>query len=77
MSAMTTPRSGRLMERKTKNALATEPEIVISANPGCMLQIQTGLRRAGAPNVKVRHIMELLDESYRRAEGARYRVNEE
>ncbi len=69
--------SGRLMERKTKNALAAEPEIVISANPGCILQIQTGLRRAGAPNVKVRHIMELLDESYRRAEGARYMVNEE
>lgn len=69
--------SGRLMERKTKNALAAEPEIIISANPGCMLQLQNGLRRAGSPHVKVRHIMELLDESYRRAEGARYRVSED
>jgi glycolate oxidase iron-sulfur subunit len=60
--------SGRLMVRKAKNALATEPEIVVSGNPGCMIQLATGLQRAGAENVKVRHLVELLDESYRRAE---------
>ncbi|MDP9373071.1 MAG: heterodisulfide reductase-related iron-sulfur binding cluster [Chloroflexota bacterium] len=65
--------SGRLMERKVRHALDTEPEIVVSANPGCMLQIATGLRRAGAAGVKVKHVVELLDESYRRAEGPRTR----
>jgi glycolate oxidase iron-sulfur subunit len=65
--------SGRLMRRKAGHALATAPEIVVSGNPGCMIQLATGLARAGAPDVKVRHVVELLDESYRRAEGPNVR----
>ena len=68
--------SKRLMERKTRHALAADPEIVVSANPGCMIQLATGLQRAGARGVKVRHVVELLDEAYRRTEGpgVRHRV---
>jgi glycolate oxidase iron-sulfur subunit len=59
--------SRRLMERKTGHVLATGAEVVVSANPGCMIQLQTGLREAGAGNrTRVRHIVELLDEAYRR-----------
>ena len=61
--------SSRLMERKVRHALDAEPEIVVSGNPGCMIQLATGLQRAGGEGVKVRHVVELLDESYRRAEG--------
>ncbi len=61
--------SARLMKRKAKNAVATTPEIIVSANPGCMMQLASGLADAGTTGIKVRHLVELLDESYRRAEG--------
>ncbi len=55
--------SGALRRRKVGNALATQPDVIVSANPGCMLQLQAGLAEAGSP-VRVRHIVELLDEAY-------------
>ena len=59
--------SARLLERKLTNALATGARIIASANPGCMLQLGSGLRRR-APGVQVRHVVELLDAAYRRAD---------
>lgn len=60
--------SRRLMERKTGHALATGADTIISANPGCMIQLQAGLRAAGrGSQVRVRHLVELLDEAYQRA----------
>lgn len=56
-------RAQALLERKLDNALATQPDIIISANPGCILQLQSGLRMRGS-KVRVRHIVELLDEAY-------------
>jgi glycolate oxidase iron-sulfur subunit len=56
--------SGDLRRRKVANALAAEPEVIVSANPGCMLQLQAGLADASSP-VRVRHLVELLDEAYR------------
>ena len=44
--------------------VATGAEAVVTANPGCIIQIVQGLEAAGAP-VKVLHLVELLDESYR------------
>ena len=37
--------------------------MVASANPGCMIQLQAGLARAGS-NVRVCHVVDLLDEAY-------------
>lgn len=65
--------SARLMKRKAGHALATEPEIVVSGNPGCMIQLASGFAQAGATGVKVRHVVELLDEAYRRADGPQMR----
>ncbi len=59
--------STRLMDRKIRHARDVEPEIIVSANPGCMIQLATGLQRAGATEVKVRHLAEMLDEAYRRS----------
>lgn len=60
--------SRRLMERKTGHVLATRADTVVSSNPGCMIQLEAGLRAAGAgKRVRVRHIVELLDEAYQRA----------
>ena len=57
--------AGRLLERKVANVLATRAEAVVTANPGCILQIQQGLAARGA-TVGVLHIVELLDRAYPR-----------
>jgi hypothetical protein len=40
--------------------------VVISANPGCMIQLQANLKAAGS-RARVRHVVELLDEAYQAA----------
>jgi glycolate oxidase iron-sulfur subunit len=57
-------RSQELLERKLDNALATPASVIATANPGCQLQLQAGLRGRHAP-VQVRHIVDLLDDAYR------------
>jgi len=48
-----------LQRQKVSAILATRPDVVISANPGCILQIQAGLREAGS-RVPVVHLMRFL-----------------
>ncbi|HEV8584164.1 MAG TPA: heterodisulfide reductase-related iron-sulfur binding cluster [Methylomirabilota bacterium] len=55
--------AGRLLRRKVRNVTGTAAEAVVTANPGCILQIQQGLREAGSP-VRVLHIVEILDRAY-------------
>ncbi len=55
--------AGRLLERKVRHVLETGAEAVVTANPGCILQIQAGLR-ARAAGVRVLHVVELLDRAY-------------
>jgi glycolate oxidase iron-sulfur subunit len=54
----------RLGNRKLDNAEATGAEILVTANPGCHLQLAGGLRRRGSP-MRVRHVVEVLDQAYR------------
>ncbi len=54
----------QLQQRKLDCALATQPDVIVTANPGCLLQLQSGLRERGS-SVQVRHIVELLDEATR------------
>jgi glycolate oxidase iron-sulfur subunit len=62
----------RLLRRKVRNIEATAAQAVVTANPGCILQIQAGLR-AGGRDLPVLHLVELLDRasSSERATGAR------
>jgi len=53
----------RLLERKVGHVVSTGAEAVVTANPGCILQIAAGLRARGA-NVPVLHIVEVLDRAY-------------
>jgi glycolate oxidase iron-sulfur subunit len=53
----------RLQERKIAHVLATGADAVVTANPGCIIQIAQGLRAQGSP-VQVLHIVELLDQAY-------------
>jgi glycolate oxidase iron-sulfur subunit len=54
----------RLLRRKVRNIEATKAQAVVTANPGCILQIQAGLRTAGK-EVPVLHLVEILDKAYR------------
>jgi len=51
-----------LGERKVQNVLSTGADAVVTSNPGCLLQIRSGLERAGKP-LPVMHLVELLDAS--------------
>jgi glycolate oxidase iron-sulfur subunit len=50
----------QLQARKVDAILATGADAVISANPGCMLQIEAGLRARGS-RLPVLHVVEVLD----------------
>jgi glycolate oxidase iron-sulfur subunit len=54
-----------LGDRKVKNLLATEAQAVVSANPGCLLQLMNGLRRQGMHAMPTFHMVELMDASMR------------
>jgi glycolate oxidase iron-sulfur subunit len=60
---VTNPHESRqLQQRKLDNAATTKAEVIATANPGCLLQLQSGLAERGS-RVKVKHIVELLDEA--------------
>ncbi len=54
--------SEQILEKKVEEILGTDPERVATANPGCLLQIQYGLRLQGR-ELPVVHPVELLFES--------------
>jgi glycolate oxidase iron-sulfur subunit len=54
----------RVLARKMESVNATGAEIVATANPGCMLQLQAGVRLHGSRQ-RVMHVVEILDEAYR------------
>ncbi|HUX06961.1 MAG TPA: heterodisulfide reductase-related iron-sulfur binding cluster [Acidobacteriota bacterium] len=49
-----------LLERKLENLKQTGAEILITSNPGCLLQLRAGIRHAKL-EIEVLHIAELLD----------------
>ena len=59
--------SARLLEEKMSDIAATGATTIATANPGCMLQLETGLRQRGMDGSVV-HVIELLDEAMRVAD---------
>ncbi len=57
----------RLLDDKMADIAATGADTIVTANPGCMLQLAFGARRAGL-RTRVDHVVDLLDEAYRLAE---------
>lgn len=55
-----------VLEEKLAAIRETEADILVTANPGCQMQIQSGARMSGM-NLRVLHIIQLIDESYDRA----------
>jgi glycolate dehydrogenase iron-sulfur subunit len=56
--------AAELGDRKANHITALDADMVVSANPGCLLQLQSALARAGQ-KLPVRHFVELLDASIR------------
>jgi glycolate oxidase iron-sulfur subunit len=53
--------AGVLQRAKAAAIIAARPDVVVSANPGCILQIRAGLREAGSP-IPVVHLMRFIDD---------------
>jgi glycolate oxidase iron-sulfur subunit len=56
--------SDRLLESKMRRIDETRADLILTANPGCMLQLRAGVKRTGGQR-RVMHVIELLDEAYR------------
>jgi glycolate oxidase iron-sulfur subunit len=56
--------AAQLGDRKAGHVAALDADMVVSGNPGCLLQLQSALARTGR-KLPVRHIVELLDASIR------------
>jgi len=55
--------SMKILDEKMGYVASVNPEILATANVGCMLQFTAGMKRKGM-NARVAHVVELLDEAY-------------
>jgi glycolate oxidase iron-sulfur subunit len=55
--------STRILREKTDDVLSTRADIVVTANPGCQMQLSTGIHSRGA-SMRVEHVAELLVRAY-------------
>jgi glycolate oxidase iron-sulfur subunit len=53
-----------LGDRKAANVLATQADLLVTANPGCLMQIASAIGRAGE-SMALAHTVEVLDASIR------------
>ena len=63
-SAVQPTLSRRILSRKVEAIIESGAAEAITANPGCMLQLEQGLHGAGQ-DIPVRHVVDILDEAYR------------
>jgi glycolate oxidase iron-sulfur subunit len=55
--------SNAVLGRKLTNVATTNADLVVTGNPGCLMQIGAGLHRSGS-RTRVAHPVDLLDASY-------------
>jgi glycolate oxidase iron-sulfur subunit len=56
--------AAELGDRKAANVARTGAEVLVTANPGCLMQVQAALERAGQP-MRMAHTVQVLDASLR------------
>jgi Fe-S oxidoreductase len=56
--------STRILDDKMRDIARTGADAILTANPGCMMQLERGVCRAGL-STEVKHVVELVDEAYR------------
>jgi glycolate oxidase iron-sulfur subunit len=52
-----------LLEKKMAAVNSTGADVIVTANPGCILQLRAGVKKFGRGQ-KVKHVVEILDEAY-------------
>jgi glycolate oxidase iron-sulfur subunit len=52
-----------VLEKKMRYVNTVNPDVIVTANPGCMLQLTAGARMHGKGQ-PVKHVVEVLDEAY-------------
>ena len=62
-STMEPSMSARILQEKTDDVLGTRAEIIVTANPGCQMQLSAGIRSRGS-TMRVEHVAELLAAAY-------------
>ncbi len=55
--------SRRILDEKMDDVLSVRPEMIVTANPGCQMQLEAGVRGRHAP-IAVKHLAELLVQAY-------------
>jgi glycolate oxidase iron-sulfur subunit len=55
--------STRILDDKMRDVASTAAGTLVTANPGCMMQLQRGVERAGIA-ADVKHVIQLVDEAY-------------
>lgn len=58
----------RVLDSKMQRVRETDAELLATANPGCVLQLQYGAKRHGLP-VEVKYVTDILDDAYRAGGG--------
>jgi glycolate oxidase iron-sulfur subunit len=53
-----------ILQHKMEHVTASKASLIVTANPGCMLQLAGGVRLYGKGQ-RVAHVVEVLDEAYR------------
>ena len=55
--------SQRILDEKMEDLLSVRPDLVVTANPGCQMQLEAGIRARKQP-IAVKHLAELLVQAY-------------
>jgi len=55
--------SMRILDEKLDDLTSTRADLVVVANPGCQMQLESGLKRRGS-KIRVQHVSELLAAAY-------------
>jgi glycolate dehydrogenase iron-sulfur subunit len=56
--------AAELGERKARTVLATGAELLVTANPGCLMQVAASVRKLGG-EIALAHTAQVLDASIR------------
>ena len=65
----------QILQHKMSSMAATKASLIVTANPGCMLQLAAGARLYGNGQ-RVAHVVEVLDEAYAKTSSIQLRANE-
>jgi glycolate oxidase iron-sulfur subunit len=55
--------SARILQEKLDDVASTGAELIVTANPGCQMQLESGLRSRGS-TMRVEHVAELVARAF-------------